>query len=279
MQSTKGQFLLFQRGDFLRSEKLAVQAALGLTHPACQIIRAALDDVLNPDYQIDLDNLAAPVGTVEFVAAVMDRFRFSPAVIDYPGELLHFLGRDIRRSTYGWVAAGDFVKPRDKIKLFTGHIKGDPEHAGEIATIADVDRVRVWTSPRLTFASEARYYIIDQEIVGWSRYDENEGVTPDPDIEVVRRAVLTYASQPRAYALDFGVLDSGRTVLVEVNDGWALGYYKSDTMPAAAYLRLITTAWRDIYERAISPPTVHAKVDPMRFSPISRLSGGASGRV
>ena len=45
------------------------------------------------------------------------------------------------------------------------------------------------------------------------------------DADIIESAVNEYKSAPAAYAIDFGVTDDGRTLLIEVNDGYALGSY------------------------------------------------------
>ena len=47
---------------------------------------------------------------------------------------------------------------------------------------------------------------------------------------------------PVSYGIDFGVLASGATALVEVNDGWALGLY-GRALSARDYYRLLRTRW------------------------------------
>ena len=45
-----------------------------------------------------------------------------------------------------------------------------------------------------------------------------------------------YTDAPSACTIDVGVLDSGKTVLVEVNDGFAFGTYGLDPLRHAAML-------------------------------------------
>lgn len=47
----------------------------------------------------------------------------------------------------------------------------------------------------------------------------------------------------RGYGIDFGVLDDGRTALVELNDGYALGNYG---LAAEAYLALCIARWEQL---------------------------------
>ncbi len=56
-------------------------------------------------------------------------------------------------------------------------------------------------------------------------------------------AVKNYATAPAAYAMDFGVTDSGATILVEVNDGYSLGNYGLDSL---LYAKLLSARWAEL---------------------------------
>jgi hypothetical protein len=62
----------------------------------------------------------------------------------------------------------------------------------------------------------------------------------------VRDAVAAYQSSgvaPAGYGIDFGVLSTGETALVEVNEGYGLGSYGLDD---AAYADLIIARWCEL---------------------------------
>lgn len=85
------------------------------------------------------------------------------------------------------------------------------------------------------------------QIIGAGRYDDLEDDMPEPDITIVQSAAkkMKLSGGPVAYALDFGVLDDGRTALVEANDGWALGYYKG-TCSYKDFARLLHGRWTEL---------------------------------
>ncbi len=68
--------------------------------------------------------------------------------------------------------------------------------------------------------------------------------------------VATYeesGTAPAGYALDAGVLDSGETALVEVNDGYALGFYGSViTQRAERYLDLLEARFSELVRATAS---------------------------
>jgi hypothetical protein len=58
-----------------------------------------------------------------------------------------------------------------------------------------------------------------------------------------REAIKAFQSGPRAYSLDFGVLRTGETCLVEVNDAYALGHYG---LQSVLYARMIDARWEEL---------------------------------
>ena len=55
-----------------------------------------------------------------------------------------------------------------------------------------------------------------------------------------------YAEAPAAYALDVGLTKDGKTVIVEVNDGYSLGGYGLDPL---LYAKLLSARWAQIVGR------------------------------
>ena len=202
----------------------------------------------------DLDMLPKsgwiPVGTVEFCRAAMARQGIDePSVSTYPDALTAFLGRTVWASTAIQVRICDrpvFVKPM-QAKRFTGFIW---PHGGmnqqEFQAIPD--HFPVWCSQVVSFSAEWRFYVCRGEIVGAGRYDDGPENASVPDQGVVREIVAIYqnAGAPAGYGLDVGVDQDGRILLVEVNDGWALGLYKG--MPERSYLGLLAARWEELLE-------------------------------
>lgn len=61
----------------------------------------------------------------------------------------------------------------------------------------------------------------------------------------MRRAVASYVDAPQGYAVDFGLARDGRTLLVEVNDGYALGAYG---LEPHAYAHLLAARWYELVQ-------------------------------
>ena len=62
------------------------------------------------------------------------------------------------------------------------------------------------------------------------------------DSSVIEQAVNQHFSAPAGYALDFGVSDDGRTLLIETNDGYALGSYG---LFYIQYAKLLSARWSE----------------------------------
>jgi hypothetical protein len=135
-----------------------------------------------------------------------------------------------------------FAKPAGRAKLFTGRVffnQADLYHLGTTS-----QREPVWCSEVVSWLSEYRVYIVGQEIVSVDCYSGDASIALNQS--VVDEAVATYhrsGEVPAAYGIDFGVLSSGKTALVEANDGYALGAYE---ISGAAYSELLFSRWRQL---------------------------------
>ena len=178
-----------------------------------------------------------PVGSVEYVNEFAKLSGISiPDNITYPQELLPFLKRNVWRDKFECVNDELFVKPV-KTKIFTGGIK---KKLTEVVSPEE----DVWVSDPLDIEAEFRYYVVNETILGSSRYDDGDNEVA-PDDNVVRQIIKQYRNQPAGYAIDVGIV-KGETVLIEINDGWALGYYPWGDCSNASYLELITARWKQI---------------------------------
>jgi hypothetical protein len=203
-------------------------------------------------------------GDMDAMHGAMDQLKIdTPAPDDYPESLVPFLHRRIWKETLGEVErriSGEgwrpvFVKPSTRRKNFTGRVFGSP---GDFMYVGAVSRRQeVWCSEVAEWRSEYRVYVIDDQIVGVDHYAGDPEVPLD--IDTVRGALLAYRGSgqaPSAYGIDFGVLGTGETALVEANDGYALGAYKVAAKP---YADLLIRRWQELLatSRLVhpSPPT------------------------
>lgn len=195
-----------------------------------------------------------PVGTVEFVRVAMQAAGIrEPENMSYPEGAQRFLGRSLRRMKAGQVLGRWFVKPL-ATKAFTGFVFDS--QAGELA-YSQADReslatflampadAPVWLSEPVQFQCEWRFYVQDGRIIGSARYDPTGADdAPAPDTGVVSDCIeATALATP--YVIDFGVLQDGKTVLIEVNDAWAVGLYEKALEPLE-YVRFLHSRWQSL---------------------------------
>ena len=173
--------------------------------------------------------------------------------LDYPEELHDFLGRKLWQSTLFTVtndihAWHVFVKPVTEGHRFRGTTLDETDDVIKLGgLVTDID---IWCSEKVHFVSEWRVYVLDGAPVGMYFYAGDWQTVPD--VGTVREAIAAYRSAPRGYAVDFGVDDRGRTLLVEVNDGFGLSNY--GLLPEL-YARLLAARWAEMTSD-MSPTTI-----------------------
>jgi hypothetical protein len=201
-----------------------------------------------------------PLSAESFVSGDMDAMHGAMAQLeiavpppnDYPASLAPYLHRRIWKSTLGEVErrvfedSGQpvFVKPAERRKSFTGRVVGPSISAAPIGAASR--RQEVWCSEVVDWMSEFRVYVIDDEIVGVDHYAGDPGVSLD--MGKVAEALSAYRKSgeaPSAYGIDFGVLHSGESALVEANDGYALGAYEIAAKP---YTDLLIRRWQELLQ-------------------------------
>jgi ATP-grasp domain, R2K clade family 3 len=162
------------------------------------------------------------VGFIEDVNAALAQLGIkSPTEINYPDELNSFLGRKIWRSHVNYIAKHPelwniFIKPANLSKKFTGRLVTS---AKDLISCGDeFEDTEIWCSEPVKFLAEWRCF----------------------DPQVIEKAIAAYESAPAGYAADFGVTDTGETLLIEVNDGYSIGSYG---LFSADYARLLASRW------------------------------------
>ena len=162
----------------------------------------------------------------------------------YPEALRRFLGRNIWTSTINTIASSPemwpvFVKPRDDSKKFTGVLvrgTGDLMGCGDPSSDTPV-----WCSEPVHLIAEWRCFVRYGKILDVRPYKGNWRSHFDP--RVIEDAVECWGDKPRGSALDFGVDEQGRTLLIEVNDGFSLGAYGLSPL---LYARLLSARWTEL---------------------------------
>lgn len=211
-------------------------AMLGFEDMGLEIVPFAPADL--PGIERDASDIV--VGGVRVVRDSLRAFGRDVPEIDYPEELEPFLGRRVWRSAIRTVRSHEdawsvFVKPV-RGKLFTGRLVSSP--ADLVGCGEDVE---VYCSEPVSFVAEWRCFVMRGQILDVRPYRGSWRASSDP--RVIEDAVAAYKSAPAGYGMDFGVTKDGRTLLVEVNDGYALGPYG---LEHHAYARLLSARWAEL---------------------------------
>lgn len=197
---------------------------------------------------------------VDYIAetrALLDLMGITIPVYDYPEVLKPFYGRHIYEGIIGEIANvpenwGKFMKPKAGSKVFTGRVVNGTRDLVGIGLPFDYP---VWISEPVEFIAEWRCYILDGEVLDVRPYVGDYHAQYDAD--VIDRAVSMWKDAPIAYGLDIGVTKDGRTLIVEVNDGFALGNYGLSPLKAIRFQRArweeMTAPYFEKHERFIIP--------------------------
>lgn len=169
-----------------------------------------------------------------------------PPADNLPKCLANYRGRRVWTSTWGELRSqhrGSGTHEPVWVKSLRRN-KGAPSiavyQADDIEVAAGLpDSHEVLVSEYVIFVSEWRCFVCRGQILDVCRYQGDVFRYPDP--EVVKNAVSDYSSTgPAGYGIDFGVLTTGETVLVEVNEGYSLGPYGLESME---YAELLAARW------------------------------------
>lgn len=182
------------------------------------------------------------IGTVDEAFKIVGAT--TPPEISIPPALMKYAGRKIWESTLGAVREDDnfrhFIKPLYGHKSFTGHVRTGAV-ADLMATSIYSNDMPILCSEVVNFISEYRGFVLNGKLIGLKNYcgDFRKMI----DVSQVEAAIKDYKDSPKAYSIDFGLTDDGRTLLVEVNDSFALGSYGLHTMQ---YAQMIEARWDEI---------------------------------
>lgn len=192
------------------------------------------------------------VGGVGIVQGALKRLGLVvPSLDTIPASLTEFAGRRMWQSTMleaqRAVDSGQslFVKPTPaQTKLFGGTPLCQ---FSDLIPLAHIPGDTIVECSELTpFLSEFRVFVMHGDIVGVHYYTGAPLLFPDAGR--VKAAVTSFENAPAAYALDVGVCEDGRTLVIEVNDGYAIGSYG---LPSTIYAALIDARWAELRQDKI----------------------------
>ena len=171
-----------------------------------------------------------------------------PLPNDFPPSLEPYFRRKLWRSSIRSLEQAleqgreVFAKPAGRRKRFTGRVFSSP---GDMYYLAGTSAQEpLWCSEVVRWLSEFRIYVIHGEVTAINPYHGDASVSLCE--ATLREAISAFTASgqaPAAYGIDFGVLDSGETALVEANDGFSLGAYGIN---AERYTELLFTRWEEL---------------------------------
>lgn len=180
---------------------------------------------------------------------ILEKFNVHPSEFNYPQCFNQFLGRRIWSDTINSIYNdstkwGIFVKP-SKEKVFTGKVINSLSDL--IGCGSSTEDYEVICSDIVDFISEYRVFILYDRVLGIRHYKGECRVFPNTSIldEMIEISIQSWSDRPNAYSLDLGVTSDGRTLLVEINDSYALGNYGLDSVK---YAKLISARWAQLQD-------------------------------
>ena len=184
-------------------------------------------------------------GGITFVHQALNKLSIQvPNHNDYPSSLNQYYGRKIYESTVNRIANNPdrwnvFIKPKDQLKKFTGrYVKGTRDLIGCGDPVNDTP---ICVSEPVNFVCEWRVFVRYGKILGVRQYKGDWRYHYDP--QIILDAVSSYDDAPMGYAIDFGRTQDGRFLIVEVNEGYAIGTYG---LYSVDYAKLISARWAEI---------------------------------
>lgn len=192
------------------------------------------------------------MGSVPFVKHALRQVgKLLPEHTPYPAVLRDLLYRPVQKvnslaAAKEIVAGGKrlFIKPADGWKRFTGFVaEFESDYRFNGASMSKP----VWVSGPVRFVSEWRAYVV-HDVVTDIRFADHGGdrnaVASQEVIETAVKVLSQTGIAPAGYVIDFGVLETGETALIEMNDGFSFGAY--DDLPADVYWNVTVSRWFEL---------------------------------
>lgn len=238
---------LLQAGDIMTAEKTAC------CFSNIPVRYCKFEDLGNLDKEESRFKFV-PVGSVEFTKeyANCTGLKLPEESISYLHNMEKYLKRRVERKKFKDAEPGEFVKPYS-VKSFTGDIKMFLKGADTVDPECEV-----WSCAHVPFESEFRFYVHDfvsgPKILGWARYDDEPVTNPEPNVGMVEEIAWDLHNDlgPSSYSIDIGWRpDLKEYCLVELNDGWSLGYYtstdpQSNPPTRQDYADMLVSRWTQI---------------------------------
>lgn len=185
------------------------------------------------------------IGDIQDTRYILSKLDIKLPNFYIPDEVKEFAGRKIEKSTILKIKSDKqlgqsfFIKPVITKQFPSQVVDNYPliTYCGqEIKNLWEC-----WKSELVNFVSEYRIFIIEKEIVGCQYYLGDFSIFPD--WAIIKECVEKIENQPKGWCLDFGITDSGKTLLIEANDGYAIGDYG---LYSKIYSELLEKRWLEL---------------------------------
>ncbi len=181
------------------------------------------------------------VGGMLIMEHVLRQNSIMPDNYNYPEILAKYRGRKIWSTKLKDLKKEKlpiFIKPLEE-KSAKGVVVHSWKDANEYERLDS--EAEIMCSEVVNFVSEWRCFVRYGKILGIQFYNGNKEA--EYNMLVIKEAVESYKEIPAGCSLDFGVTDDGRTLLVEMNDGFALGSYG---LSEEKYAKLLLARWAEL---------------------------------
>ena len=186
--------------------------------------------LVDGDIKLNFDKTDVLIGSVETTSFFFNQLGIeTPKYIGFPEELQEFYKRKIEIKKVKDLGNDFpyFVKPASEVKLFTGEVIENQRLKDLLISFYEVPLdTDIYVSETVNILSEYRCFIHKGELQGIQYYLGDYRIYPDD--KVIDAIIKKYENQPVAYTIDVGVTDKGETIIIEINDMWAIGSYGFD---------------------------------------------------
>jgi len=230
-----------ETSGFVYWESNLLRQYLEQFHPDVIVISLTLAELLSAQDQSITPFAVA--GNFDFVDRLlaMSNNPYPTLLPDYPEELNGYLHRKVETGTLRDLTLEHcpvFVKPKYQ-KLFTGFVCDDPfDYRFKSHSVSNNEPL--WLSEIVNWVSEWRVYVVNGKIAYMSHYNGHRNTRPR--LRRVEEMISKLSAQN--YVMDVGVLTNGRTALIEVNDGIAVGAYEG--CRHFVYGELLVNRWQEM---------------------------------
>lgn len=198
-------------------------------------------------------------GDIPAMYAAMRQLGIDYSYTDYPESLRKYLLRNVWPSTMksirneiyetGYLNKPIFIKPRGKLKRFTGFVCESIDDISQNAKGAG-NNVDIWGSDIIHFTSEFRCPIVNGKLRGCYHYLNFNAYDYIKYRERLFEMVQQMADENKegnsAYCLDVGITNKGDIALIEMTDGFSFGKYG---MGDELLAEILITRWNELKEQ------------------------------